>query len=93
MKPNTARIKALLNAMLKSKGGNNFLIENFYNEVLKEFNSIEFVAPDNLLNYDKVYKDFIKAVMKNYLYEKSEDNKNSVLDVISFLQSLKVLGE
>ena len=93
MKPNTARIKALLNAMLKSKGDNNFLIENFYNEVLKEFNSIEFVAPDNLLNYDKVYKDFKKDIIKNYLYEKSEDNKNSVLDVISFLQSFKVLGE
>ena len=93
MKPNTVRIKALLSTMLKSKGDNNFLIENFYNEVLKEFDSIQFVAPDNLLNYDKVYKDFIKAVMKNYLYEKSEDNKNSVLDVISFLQSFKVLGE
>lgn len=93
MKPNTVRIKALLSTMLKSEGDNDFLIKTFYNEVLKEFDSIQFVAPDNLLNYDKVYKDFIKAVMKNYLYEKSEDNKNSVLDVISFLQSFKVIGE
>ena len=67
MKPNTVRIKALLSTMLKSEGDNDFLIKTFYNEVLKEFDSIQFVAPDNLLNYDKVYKDFIKAVMKNYI--------------------------
>ena len=35
MKPNTARIKALLNAMLKSKGDNNFLIENKKNKRIK----------------------------------------------------------
>ena len=93
LQPNTVRIKALLSTMIKVNEPKEVLITNFYNEVIEEFKFIKFVAPDNLLDYDKVYKDFIIATMKNFLYEQSEENKNSVLKLIDFLQSFKVVGE
>ena len=93
LQPNTVRIKALLSTMIKVNEPKEVLITNFYNEVIEEFKFIKFVAPDNLLDYDKVYKDFIIATMKNFLYEQSEENKYSVLKLIDFLQSFKVVGE
>ena len=72
LQPNTVRIKALLSTMIKVNEPKEVLITNFYNEVIEEFKFVKFVAPDNLLDYDKVYKDFIIATMKNFLYEQSE---------------------
>ena len=93
MQPNTARIKALLITMIKVNEPKEALTTNYYNEVIEEFDYIKFIAPDAFLDYDKVYKHFIIATMKNYLYEQSEENKNAILDLVSFLQSFKVVGE
>lgn len=93
MKNNTAIIKALLSTMVKVNESKDFLIKNFYNEVLSELEITEFVSADNLLEYNKVYKNLIIATMKNYIYENSQENKDAILDIIDFLEAFKVVSK
>ena len=79
--------------MIKDNSPKEVLITNYYDKIIKELKSIKFVSPDNLLEYDTVYKNFIIATMKNYLYEQSEENKDSIIDLISFLEAFKVIRE
>ena len=93
LQPNTIIIKVLLSTMIKDNSPKEVLITNYYDKIIKELKSIKFVSPDNLLEYDTVYKNFIIATMKNYLYEQSEENKDSIIDLISFLEAFKVIRE
>ena len=70
------------------------------NKILSFFILSVFLIVSSSHNIFMVFSDFNnfmdnshKIEKKDHCSEKSEDNKNSVLDVINFLQSFKVLGE
>lgn len=90
---NAIRIQALLKTMLKSVGDKEFIIKHFQLPILEELNVLKFVVPDNLKEYDLVYKNFIRAVIKNYIYEQSEENKASISDLVAFLASVNIVDE
>jgi hypothetical protein len=93
MSARAIRIQSLLQVMLKSYANKEEIIELFYNPILENLETLKFITPDNLKEYDLVYKNFIKAVLKNYLYEQSEENKKSILDLISFLDTFEIVSE
>lgn len=93
MKVHTVIIKTYLKSMVEYNDNKDGQIKDYYDKVLIELELVKFIEPNNLKDFDLLFKNFIKATIKNFLYEQSEENRNSTLDLLAFLNSFKVVGE